>query len=843
MSNYRELESVLPLFSYENDFLVSKQGDLTACYSLTLPPLFTLSQAEAENLHGALVKAFRLLPPKSMVWKQDWFVQSAYSDFQGRAKFGSELGYGFGADLGSDYGSEPSFLSRANSRFFEGKPVLDHTCYLWITFPNPEKKLGDSSLSNLFRSHWVGEPFFRKGLMESYQAVLAQIEHLLNADGMGIHRLSEDVLLGTPGAKGVIESYLLMPSNRSFPEIHDMEFKPDWKIGDQFLGMVSLSSLGQLPLELETSKVFEPYSTDLSKYYLGFASPLGQALDCNHIYSQVFQLEESEKYYSSLESKRLRLHALSRYSRANELASDSIAAYLDEAIREGKTPVKGHANILIWADSSLELKKAIREASASLSKLGLVPKTETWGAPQLYWAGIPGNAAALPINECFHCNLDQLICLFNLEGASVSGVLPKGLRLGERRYGQPVWVDLSDEPMQKGWITNRNKFILGPSGSGKSFFTNHMVRSYFEQGTHVVLVDVGHSYQGLCELVGGYYFTYSEESPICFNPFFLDGEVLDTEKKESLKTLLLALWKKEDEVFRRSEYVAISNALKAYYEFLGDSPGIFPCFDSFYEFLQTGFSSMISAEKVNSRDFDLGNFLYVLRPFYRGGEFDYLLNARENLNLLDQRFIVFELDKIKDHPILFPVVTLIIMEIFISKMRKLKGQRKMILIEEAWKAIAKEGMAEYIKYLFKTVRKFFGEAIVVTQEVDDIIQSPVIKDAIINNSDCKILLDQSKYQNKFELIQKLLGLTEKEKSMVLSINRANDPSRKYKEVFIGLGSHSQVFRTEVSLEEYLTYTTEEKEKLRIEELCRLHGGNREKAITQLAEELRQSSSG
>ena len=147
------------------------------------------------------------------------------------------------------------------------------------------------------------------------------------------------------------------------------------------------------------------------------------------------------------------------------------------------------------------------------------------------------------------------------------------------------------------------------------------------------------------------------------------------------------------------------------------------------------------------------------------------LNATENLDLLQQRFIVFELDNIKDHPILFPVVTLIIMEVFISKMRKLKGIRKMILIEEAWKAIAKEGMAEYIKYLFKTVRKFFGEAIVVTQEVEDIISSPVVKQAIINNSDCKILLDQSKYQNKFGQIQELLGLTEKEKTLVLPSTR------------------------------------------------------------------------
>ena len=251
---------------------------------------------------------------------------------------------------------------------------------------------------------------------------------------------------------------------------------------------------------------------------------------------------------------------------------------------------------------------------------------------------------------------------------------------------------------------------------------------------------------------------------------------------------------------------------------------------------------MLKGDNVKDKDFDVSNFLYVLRPYYKGGEFDYLLNATENLELLKERFIVFELDNIKDHPILFPVVTIIIMEVFISKMRKLKGIRKMILIEEAWKAIAKEGMAEYIKYLFKTVRKFFGEAIVVTQEIEDIISSPVVKQAIINNSDCKILLDQSKYQNKFEQVQELLGLTEKEKALILSINKANDPSRRYKEVFISLGGMiSKVYRTEVSLEEYLAYTTEESEKVKLQNHAAKWNGDMQKGIAAMAEELRNQS--
>ncbi len=519
------------------------------------------------------------------------------------------------------------------------------------------------------------------------------------------------------------------------------------------------------------------------------------------------------------------------------MARDATNNFLNEAIGQQRLPVKAHFNGQVWTSNKEELKDLKNMVSSALAQMDAAAKQETAGAPQILWAGIPGNEADFPINDTFDTFAEQAVCFLNLETNYRSSLSPVGIRLGDRLTGRPVHVDISDEPVKKGICTNRNKFILGPSGSGKSFFTNHMVRSYYEQGTHIVLVDVGHSYKGLCDMVGGYYFTYHEKKPICFNPFFIsEGDSLDTEKKESIKTLLLALWKKDNETFNRSEYVALSNALQLYYEKLDKYDSLFPCFNSFYEFLRDEFVIILTNDKVKEKDFDVNNFLYVLRPYYKDGEFDYLLNATQNLELLTERFIVFELDNIKDHPILFPVVTIIIMEVFISKMRKLKGVRKMILIEEAWKAIAKEGMAEYIKYLFKTVRKFFGEAIVVTQEVEDIISSPVVKQAIINNSDCKILLDQSKYQNKFEQIQELLGLTEKEKALVLSVNKANDPSKKYKEVFISLGGMlSKVYRTEVSPEEYLAYTTEEKEKLQVAEWTLKMGGDIQKGIAALVQ--------
>ena len=812
-----------PIYKVEHDCILSKQGDVTLAYEAILPEIFTLSDQDYEAFHQILVKAIKVLPKNSLFHKQDWFFSQKHkADFEN-------------ADL--------SFLTRSSERFFHERPYLEHKCYIMLTLKPADRKPSSSMFSNLIRPSVVPEETTNTGRMQEFLDSAGQFERILGDSGfVKLKRIENDALAGSTHQAGLLERYCFLLSETETPMIKDLHFKDGLKIGDQYCQVYALSDVEDLPSLCGSRINYDKYSTDKTKFSVGFASPLGQLLSCNHISNHYIFIEDVNKTIKQLESKRLRLQSLSTYSRENAISRYATNDFLNEAIGSQRQPVKAHFNVMLWTDNKTELKELKTRVSSALAQMDAVAKQETDGAPQIFWAGIPGNEADFPLNDTFDTFAEQATCFLNLETSYRSSLSPVGIRLGDRLTGKPVHVDISDEPVKRGICTNRNKFILGPSGSGKSFFTNHMVRSYYEQGTHIVLVDVGHSYKGLCDLVNGYYFTYDESNPIKFNPFYIgEGDTLDTEKKESIKTLLLALWKKDDETFNRSEYVALSISLQMYYERLGKNKNIFPCFNTYYEFLRDEFVSILKADKVKEKDFDAENFLYVLRPYYKGGEFDYLLNATENLDLLRERFIVFELDNIKDHPILFPVVTIIIMEVFISKMRKLKGIRKMILIEEAWKAIAKEGMAEYIKYLFKTVRKFYGEEIVVTQEVEDIISSPIVKQAIINNSDCKILLDQSKYQNKFDQIQELLGLTEKEKALVLSINKSNDPSRKYKEVFISLGGVlSKVYATEVSLEEYLAYTTEESEKMKVQAYTKKWGDIR-KGIAALANDIRMGN--
>ena len=820
------LESKFPLLRVENNCIISKFADITAAYRVVLPELFTLTGEEYEALHGAWLKALKVLPDYTVVHKQDFFIEERYE--------------------APEDGSERSFLARSYERHFNERPYLRHSCYLFVTKTTPERMRQTSASSVLCRGFIVPREMRDTDAVTRFLEAAEQMERILNDSGLvRVERLTEDEIVGTADDAGLLARYFALSDERSPVVNEDIRLDPGvMRIGDKYLSMHTLSDLDMLPQSVATDFRYERLSTDRSDCRLSFAAPVGLLLSCNHVYNQVIFLDDHDETLKRLEATARNMNSLAAYSRSNAINREWIDLYLNEAHSQGLRSVRCHCNVMAWAESEAELKRIRNDVGSQLALMGCTPHYNTVDVPVLFWAAIPGNEADFPAEESFYTFLDQALCLFNEETNYRSSLSPFGIKMSDRLSGIPIHLDISDLPMKRGTITNRNKFILGPSGSGKSYLTNHLVRQYWEQGSHILLVDTGNSYQGLCSLIhaktkgrDGVYFTYTEEAPIAFNPFYVEDGVYDVEKRESLKTLLLTLWKRESEEPTRSEEVALSNAVNLYLSKLRADRSIVPSFDTFYEFVETDYRRLLEQKRVREKDFDLENFLNVLEPYYRGGEYDYLLNSDKQMDLLDKRFIVFELDNISSNRTLLPVVTLIIMETFISKMRRLKGVRKMILIEECWKALTSANMSAYIRYLYKTVRKYFGEAVVVTQEVDDIISSPIVKESIINNADCKILLDQRKYLSKFDGIQRLLGLTDKERAQILSINLSNDPKRRYKEVWIGLGGvQSAVYATETSVEEYLTYTTEESEKMKVMELTEKLGGDIEAAIRQLARE-------
>ena len=687
------LESKFPLLRVENNCIISKFADITAAYRVLLPELFTLTGEEYEALHGAWLKALKVLPDYTVVHKQDFFIEERYT--------------------APEEGSERSFLARSYERHFNERPYLRHTCYLFVTKTTPERMRQTSASSVLCRGFIVPREMRDTDAVTRFLEAAEQMERILNDSGLvRVERLTEAEIVGTADDAGLLARYFALSDERRPVVNEDIRLDPGtMRIGDKYLSMHTLSDLDVLPQSVATDFRYERLSTDRSDCRLSFAAPVGLLLSCNHVYNQVIFLDDHDETLKRLEASARNMNSLAAYSRSNAINREWVEMYLNEAHSQGLRSVRCHCNVMAWAESESELKRIRNDVGSQLALMGCTPHHDTVDMPVLFWAAIPGNEADFPAEESFYTFLDQALCLFNEETNYRSSLSPFGIKMSDRLSGIPIHLDISDLPMKRGVITNRNKFILGPSGSGKSYLTNHLVRQYWEQGSHILLVDTGNSYQGLCSLIhaktkgrDGVYFTYTEEAPIAFNPFYVEDGVYDVEKRESLKTLLLTLWKRESEEPTRSEEVALSNAVNLYLSKLRTDRSIVPSFDTFYEFVETDYRRLLEQKRVREKDFDLENFLNVLEPYYKGGEYDYLLNSDKQLDLLDKRFIVFELDNISSNRTLLPVVTLIIMETFISKMRRLKGVRKMILIEECWKALTSANMSSYIRYLCAPVQ-------------------------------------------------------------------------------------------------------------------------------------------
>ena len=612
------------------------------------------------------------MPNFSIVHKQDIFITEKYEP-----------------DIRRD---ELSFLSRSFERHFNERPYLHHTCYLFLTKTTKERSRQQSNWNTLCRGFLVPKEIRDKETVERFMEAVGQFESIVNDSGLvRLERLTTEEITGTENEPGIIERYLTLSADGT-TMLQDMQLNPDeMRIGDKRLCLHTLSDLDDLPGKVRTDGRYERLSTDRSDCRLSYAAPVGVMLPCDHIYNQWIFIDDSNENLSRFEKMAKNMQSLSRYSRSNQINKEWLDEYLNEAHTNGLQSVRCHCNIIAWAENGNELRRVKNDVGSALALMECTPHHNTTDLPALYWAGIPGNEADFPAEETFYTFTGQALCFFTAETCYRNSLSPFGIRMVDRLTGKPVFLDISDLPMKKGVVTNRNKFILGPSGSGKSFFTNHLVRQYWEQGTHILLVDTGNSYKGLCDLIhqktrgdDGIYFTYKENDPISFNPFFTEDYQYDIEKRDSIKTLILTLWKRENEPPRRSEEVALSNAVSLYIEKIKKNRKIKPNFNSFYDFVRKDYRKILADKNVREKDFDVDGFLNVLEPYYKNGEYGYLLNSDKELDLLNKRFIVFELDVVKDNPILFPVVTIIIMETFINKMRRLQGIRKMILIEEAW---------------------------------------------------------------------------------------------------------------------------------------------------------------
>lgn len=732
------------------------------------------------------------------------------------------------------------FLSASYFRYFNGRPYTDSLCYLTIT-----QEAKKSRLFSYDSKKW------RDFLVKIYK-----VRDLLRDSGVQVKFLNK------AEASEYVDRYFAMNFKDRTVSMTNVKADDETvSMGDKRCKVYSLVDVdcAALPSLIRPYTNIEVNNTEMPVDLVSVVDNIPNAETV--VYNQIIFLPSQKRELALLDKKKNRHASIPNPS--NQMAVEDIKQVQDVIARESKLLVYTHFNMVVGMPADTDLQKCTNHLENAFGRMGIHISKRAYNQLELFVSSFPGNCYSL--NEEYDRFLtlsDAAVCLMYKERVQHSEETPIKIYYTDRQ-GVPVAIDITGKEGKNKLTDNSNFFCLGPSGSGKSFHMNSVVRQLHEQGTDVVMVDTGNSYEGLCEYFGGKYISYTEERPITMNPFRINREEMNVEKTGFLKNLVLLIWKGTQGTVTKTEDRLIEHVITEYYDayfngFEGFTPqqredlrkslviddrnssekrhesereravrieGIIDkiegrrkelkveelSFNSFYEYSVQRIPDICEENRITG--IDLSTYRYMMKDFYLGGNHEKTLNENMDSSLFDETFVVFEIDSIKDDPLLFPLVTLIIMDVFLQKMR-IKKNRKVLVIEEAWKAIASPLMAEYIKFMYKTARKFWASVGVVTQEIQDIIGSEIVKEAIINNSDVVMLLDQSKFKERFDTIKTILGLTDVDCKKIFTINRLENKEGRsfFREVFIRRGTTSGVYGVEEPRECYMTYTTERAEK-------------------------------
>lgn len=894
-----------------NVVLFDAKGSPSVIFEMTNPVLRLCTDSERYMVfQDVLANIVQTLGEGYALQKQDIFCRQRYH---------------------RDVPEDAEFLTRSYFNYFEGREFTEITTYLIVT---QEAQRGQ--FVQYDPKKWL-----------DFHSKVTKVDDILTDKGISHRKLTK------PEVNEYLHRFM------AFHFQHGPFSMTNFKASDEYLrtGNRIIRSYPLVDIdEINLPSVVKPY-TEMSVNGYPVATDVFSFLaevphaDCV-VFNQVVQIPGQRKLLRKLQGKAKRHGSMPDPS--NKIAKADIEEVLNILAVDSSLLVNTNFNIIVSCPPD-KVTPVTSFLETKLYECGIMPSRTAYNQLELFINSFPGCAYGFnPDYDLFLTLSDSALCLFFKEHLKGCEDTPLTTFYTDRQ-GLPVCIDITGKEGKVKMTDNANFFCIGPSGSGKSFHMNSVVRQLLEQNTDVVMVDTGDSYEGICGYFGGTYISYSKEKPISMNPFKVTREEYEQnfgEKKNFLKSLIFLIFK-GNEAPSKIEDMLVNQTIVEYYEayfnpfssfsdnereglrqkllvaakmeddyekFATDmrdieeqinSPEpetkttvralILPSeerrnkiirqcralramivdratteaekekaaskievykkelhetsmlmkidrqidhmeeqkrrlkvpslsFNTYYEFALERIPQITSLEKIH---FDIRDFAAILKQFYRGGELEVTLNSDLDTNLFDERFIVFEIDKIKDDPVLFPIVVLIIMDVFLQKMRIKKG-RKALIIEEAWKAIASPTMAEYIKFLYKTVRKFHGIAGVVTQELNDVIDSPIVKEAIINNSDVKILLDQSKFKDRYNDIAAILGLTPIQKQQIFTVNALNNKEGRnyFKEVWICRGQNSDVYGVEEPPECYWAYTTERAEKEALKIYLR-HYGTMQEAITNI----------
>ena len=795
-------DKYLPILTIQDGVVVSKRGELTVGWEVSLPPLCALTEDGYEDLLEALSSAVRALGPGYIVHRQDIYLKDSYK--------AQKL---------------EGFLSGSYERHFSNREHLVHRQYLYLTLALKDAPNRSISSSGAFGISIPKGEFLAKDLATLLSKASEFASVMSSRGGYTLSRLDDTQL-----AAIVFDHSRIYSRDNIYSDIERGTDRV--KCGPRTLWAYSISESRSLPTILSPSQRADSLSGSSSEIHLSTSAAIGPLLECEHmVNTYIFTLNQGDTM-REMGGRKRRMTSMGQ-NPENRIAAEELEEFADQAHKESLTCVKAHTNILVWGDEHQEQELRSRISSA-LSGMNILCVQNTSDTHVLWYSAYPGAAGEISGDNLMTRELKNFLCL-GINETYDEGIPGGAMKMCDRFRNIPIRIDIQEAAYKAGLIDNYNAFILGGSGTGKSFFTNYFVRSCYDAGETVFIIDVGDSYEGLCSVIreesngkDGIYHTWDKDHPITFDAFLgIEDWVDDAGRLQQdsdgvnfLLSFLQTLWTPKGGW--NADSANILKQMVRDFVMSRRSVDNKPIFNDLRQYVITEVAPQVHSAsgyicdsvQVTKERFDIDGLILAMGDYAEGGAFGFLLNDRNPRDLFSSRFTVFEVDKLSgiNDSKFYSLCILCIMNSFNAKMRSTPGMKVMV-IEEAWKAIANETMSGYLAGLWKTARKFQTSAVVVTQQVSDIMSSQVIRDTILQNSSVRILLDQSNNRNSFSQLQELLGLTDHQRDIILSMNRLHRDGLKYREVFIALGDKKYgVYATEVSPEEAVCYESNKERK-------------------------------
>ena len=794
--NKINLSAYQPIVDIQDNIVFANNGNVVLCYKGNLPEIYSLSEKDFEDMHGAWFQALKSLPVGTVVHKQDIYLKKSYS---------------------SEQLPNTTFLERATHEHFKGRGHIEHKCYLFFILTK-NKALNNSKYVNPFRKVSKGIVQELDDNVKSFaNSVSDSVSFINNSRKMAFFPLKAEEI------QKLTNGYF-----NGFNEGFDTDILLDKKsvnIGENHFDALAINSELCFGESVQSSKTNEKFTSDDFVFHQGFIDGLGLTLNENHIVNQILYLDDKQKWRKLLDKKIEELNKSSNFGSQNKVVLGKIQHILDQINADDNARIiRGHLNIVYWSKNAKELDKITSKIKTEFKELDIIPYYPRGEERKNYilnsYCCFSSNFSN---NDLYVTDLKHALCLFINNTNYKSDTT--GIIFNDREHNIPVLKDVWDERKKR--IKARNFAIFAPTGEGKSFLANNILRQYFESGVRLVIIDLGGSYTKFAKLYPEKYtvLRYESGKNLGINPFYISNtNDLTPERLEDLSVFLFELFASDLKV-TKAQSVSVKKILRHYYDSTSENHSL----DGFYSFIEKSQENLLNTLKIHPDYFNVTSFLHVMSEYVGDGLYSFLFEVSEDLTykIEDKRLIVFELDEVKDNKEILSVMLKLIKSAIQRTIWKNRAEKGIILFDEFAKQLKFENVLESVEFYYQAIRKQNGAIGIILQSINQLPNNSTSA-SILENTQVIYSLNNEK---GYDELVKRLNLSSHDLNQLKSIKNNLSGPRKYTEMFIKIGRESNIFRLEVPKEVYAAYLTDGQENEEIMKLYNEHN-DMQKAIIQ-----------